>query len=196
MPEAPTTGRPNLRRPQFHVVVTGPPGSGKTVVARPLAAALDLPFLSKDTIKEALFDELGTGDRLWSRRLGRASVAALYRLAANFPSAVIDSVFYRDVSVDDLLSLRKPLIEVHCECSPELAIARFQQRAETHRHTGHRDHHQPLDKLEQLVHEASAPLDLGGSLLRLDTTHPVDIDQVVDWVRSCPEAKVPAEVTS
>lgn len=196
MPEAPLAGQAAPVRPQFHVVVTGAPGSGKTQLARPLAAALGLPLLSKDTIKEALFDELGLGDRLWSRRLGRASVTALYRLAADCPSAVIDSVFYRDVSVDDLRSLGKPLIEIHCECSVELAIARFQQRADTERHPGHLDNRQPLDKLEQLVREASAPLDLGGSLLVVDTTHPVDIDEVVDWVASRPEAMAPAEALS
>ncbi|HEX8858768.1 MAG TPA: AAA family ATPase [Actinomycetes bacterium] len=45
------------------VLVTGPPASGKTTLARPLAFSLGLPLLGKDTIKEALFDTLGNGDR-------------------------------------------------------------------------------------------------------------------------------------
>lgn len=192
MPEAQVAEPAQERRPRFHVVVTGPPGSGKTEVARPLAAGLGLPLLSKDVIKEAMFDELGMGDRLWSRRLGRAAVTALYRIAADCPAAVIESLFYRDVSVDDLKALGTPLIEIHCECSPQLAIARFQQRAETERHPGHLDTRQPLDKLEQLVHESSTPLDLGGSLLRLDTTGEVDVAEVIAWVMSRPEANHPA----
>jgi predicted ATPase len=43
------------------VLVTGPPGSGKTTLAVPLARRLELPLIAKDTIKEALFDALGTG---------------------------------------------------------------------------------------------------------------------------------------
>ena len=40
------------------VLVTGPPASGKTTLARPLAAALGRPLIGKDLINEALFDAL------------------------------------------------------------------------------------------------------------------------------------------
>ncbi len=63
------------------VVVAGLPGSGKTTLARALAVELDLPLISKDTIKEALFDALGTGDLEWSKRLGRAAHLVMYGIA-------------------------------------------------------------------------------------------------------------------
>jgi adenylate kinase family enzyme len=40
----------------------GPPCSGKTTIGRELLADLSLPMLSKDMIKEILFDALGWGD--------------------------------------------------------------------------------------------------------------------------------------
>jgi ribosomal-protein-alanine N-acetyltransferase len=43
------------------VVVAGSPGSGKTTLAKGIAVELGIPLISKDTIKEALFDALGTG---------------------------------------------------------------------------------------------------------------------------------------
>jgi len=56
------------------VLVAGPPGSGKSSLAAPLATKLGLVLLAKDEIKEALMGVLGppaTVDE--SRRLGRAA---------------------------------------------------------------------------------------------------------------------------
>ena len=44
--------------------------------------------LGKETIKEALFDTLGTGDRAWSRRLGAASYGVLLAMLGEVPAAV------------------------------------------------------------------------------------------------------------
>lgn len=46
----------------FLVLISGVAGSGKSMLARRLAPVLDLPLISKDTIKEALADCLGLGD--------------------------------------------------------------------------------------------------------------------------------------
>ncbi len=56
--------------------MSGPPGAGKSALAVPLAAALGFPLLSKDVIKEALWDAMAppAGDPAWSRRLGGAAM--------------------------------------------------------------------------------------------------------------------------
>ncbi len=61
------------------VIINGAPGAGKTTLGRRLAKDLELPFLSKDDIKECLFGALGWSDRAWSMKLGRASVELLFR---------------------------------------------------------------------------------------------------------------------
>lgn len=40
------------------VIVSGPPASGKTTMAAPLAEQLRLPLIAKDTIKDALMNML------------------------------------------------------------------------------------------------------------------------------------------
>jgi predicted kinase len=57
-----------------YVLVSGPPGSGKSTVAGALAERLDLPLLAKDVIKESLMDTIDVPDLETSRSLGRAAV--------------------------------------------------------------------------------------------------------------------------
>ena len=45
------------------VVVNGLPGVGKTSLASKIATQLSWPLLTKDMIKESLFDSIGWGDR-------------------------------------------------------------------------------------------------------------------------------------
>ena len=44
------------------IIINGAPCTGKTTLGRKLAKQLRLPFLSKDGIKEVLFDTLGWED--------------------------------------------------------------------------------------------------------------------------------------
>jgi hypothetical protein len=137
-----------------------------------------VPLLAKDTVKEALFDALGTGDRTWSQRLGAASMEVLFALAADAPTAVLESFWRRPFAVDRLAALGRALLEVHCACPPELARARFRERV---RHPGHGGVGE--DEVAGWAAEAG-PLDLGGPLLELDTTVPVDIEAAAERVRA------------
>lgn len=64
------------------ILISGPPGAGKTMLGAKIAQALGLPFLNKDGIKEIPFDTLGAKDRAWSRQLGVASTALLMQWLA------------------------------------------------------------------------------------------------------------------
>jgi predicted kinase len=162
------------------VLVTGPPASGKTTLARPLAHHLGLPLLGKDPIKEALFDTLGTGDRAWSRRLGAASYAVLLALAGELPAAVVDANFYPDHGPELLRACQRP-IEVFCRCPAAEVERRFTRRAPA-RHPGHVDH---------VLDGRVGPLGLGGPVLEVDTSGPVDITAVASWVTQQPDWHLP-----
>src|SRR5262249_8761332 len=107
-----------------YVVVSGPPASGKTTLARALAAALGLPLIAKDTIKQALMTVLPVPGVATSRTIGRASVAALLAVAAEAPGAVLGSVWHRSYAAAGLGSLPGSGVEVVCRGGPALAAER------------------------------------------------------------------------
>lgn len=163
------------------IVVTGLPGSGKSTVGTAVAAALELPLLDKDDILEALFDGLGVGDALWRTRLSRAADLVLQRLAVQSQGAVLASWWRHPRSQVEsgtstawLRSLPGQVIELHCKCSPRIAVERFFARR---RHAGHLDSSKSkaaeLAKLEELASYGALGL---GPLVELDTERPLELD--------------------
>ena len=89
----------------FLVLISGVAGSGKSTLARRLAPVLDLPLISKDTIKEALADSLGLGDDAWSQPLGAASFEVLLALLRDVPQTVLETSWHPERAGDRLKAL-------------------------------------------------------------------------------------------
>jgi predicted kinase len=173
------------------IVVSGLPASGKSTLARGLGARLGLPVIDKDRVLEALYDSLGVGDHAWRARLSRAADDVLFALAADAGGAVLDNWWHHDTAPARLRALgARHLLEVFCDVDVALAAARFQARP---RHPGHLDpvHHTP-EQVAARVAEVRAsfrgPLRLGGPLLTVDTSGPVDVGRVAAWVREASAA--------
>ena len=65
----------------YCILVTGIPASGKSTMAKFLAEQLSIPVISKDKIKELLFDDVGFKSREEKVKLGIASMNIMYYMA-------------------------------------------------------------------------------------------------------------------
>jgi predicted kinase len=82
------------------VIVSGASASGKSSIARDLAAELKLALLAKDDLKEGLFDSLGNPrDEAESQRLGTASYLLIERIGTRILESgvglVVEGNFWR-----------------------------------------------------------------------------------------------------
>lgn len=166
------------------VLVSGAPGSGKSTLAGPLARELSFPLLSKDTIKERLFDSLGhvdEDDLVSSRRLGGAAMELLWRVARDCPQAVLEANFrFRsEYERERALELSPHPVEVYCRVPASVAAERYSVR-------GASANHHPVHVLRatqaQALEEFLTPLRLG-PVVEVDTTSPVDVSALAKEVR-------------
>jgi predicted kinase len=117
------------------VLVNGVPASGKSTVARAIARAKGWPLLTLDTVKEALFAHLGTGDRDHNRLLGKASYQAIFSLIRDFPdgtTSVVDAWFgfqpAEALQSHLVLAGAGQVAEVWCHAPPETIGERYRKR--------------------------------------------------------------------
>ncbi|HTK04116.1 MAG TPA: ATP-binding protein [Candidatus Eisenbacteria bacterium] len=160
------------------IIVSGPPGAGKTTLASSLSELLGVPLLTKDGIKEALFDSLGWNDRTWSKSLGAASIELLYRLIdaqlkAGIP--VIVEANFKGVAADRLGKLLKNHaafpVQIACTAREDVLDARMRERwTSGKRHPGHNDVETINEKSPGWSAAEYGILPLGGSVYRVDTT--------------------------
>lgn len=171
-------------------MVTGPPASGKTSVAEELAQRLKVPFASKDTFKEAMYETLGSGDEV-EDRLDAAALAILFRVVEAHLDAGVsvtaESNFDADSDTEPFRRLAArdvQVVQIHVGGETEALVETFVQRAASgERHPGHGD--DPGDA-EELRAKLDAglwdPLDLPGLLVRADMAE--DEEAIVERVRA------------
>jgi predicted kinase len=169
--------------PESLVLVTGPPGAGKSTIAPALAAGLDMPLVSKDAVKEAIHD--GFGRRALtleeSQSLGAAAFEVMWAIARDASRIVLEANFHRGNGrqMHELRTLRARTVEVFCRCDPDIASARYRDR---HR----RGERHPVHVMETIPPEVMRmfqPLQLG-PVIEVDTTAAVDVDGVVTQLKA------------
>lgn len=167
------------------IIISGLPCTGKTDLGKRLAKEFNLPYISKDGIKELLFDSLGWKDREWSKKLGLTSYDLLYYFAEAQLEAgksfIIESNFKAKVGTKKFLDWQKKYdyepLQIVCKTEGKVLFDRFKKRAESgERHPGHVDHLNYKEFEGALLRAEYEPLDIGGEKFEVDTTNFNKID--------------------
>ncbi len=129
------------------IIISGPPATGKTLIAVALEKDTSLVVISKDRIKEQLFDERGIGDKAWSKKLGKESYEIVVKrlhelfmtkqpfiLEGNYSGSTADQI--RDGAREN----EYRILQIKCDAPDEFIEERMKKRWESgERHRGHVD---------------------------------------------------------
>jgi len=181
----PVTSHPTL------IVVSGPPGSGKTTLAHQIARAIGCPAICRDEIKEGMAHATpgfapGPGDDLTMRTLP-AFFGVLELLLTAGVTTVAEAAFQDQVwrpRLAPLLPLARLRI-VHCTADPGVAFQRIAGRAAASRVRAAHADPGPAGEADYIRrHREFDRVALDAPSIEVDTTsgyHP-GIDQVVAFL--------------
>jgi predicted ABC-type ATPase len=173
------------------IIITGYPGAGKTTLGKSLSERFDMPFVSKDEIKEILFDSLGWKDREWSMKLGATS----YELMFYFAKKIVETnkpfileTYFSQMSEKEIANLKNEFnirpIQIVCSASSGIIFDRVKNRVDSgQRHPGHVDDMR-YDELAEKTKKEYEPLRIGGSLMIVDTSDfdKINYDEIYEFI--------------
>lgn len=193
------------------LIIAGMPATGKTTISKKISAALGLPVLEKDEIKEELIDTLGYKDRVEKRRLDVAATAVLMRSAESILQSGSSLIIVNNFRKDMEEPVRKMIERCGCKAAMlfldgdhEVFYHRYVERDRKRmRHLGHTfiDRYPPLpednlnvsmtreDFREIFENQGMADFCLEGPRIDLDATYPekVDVPALIEELRKALE---------
>jgi predicted kinase len=170
------------------ILVNGLPGSGKTTLGSQLSQHLDVPFLSKDRIKEALADAVSAPVR--GAALGGVAMDAVWMLAAAIPGCVvIDSWWFRPRDLQFayeglVVAKAEAIVEIWCDVPIALARARYDSRQRSSIHQDDRD----MSAEWEAWASEGIPLAIC-PVIRIDTTVAVDASSLIAQINAVSAAR-------
>ncbi len=122
----------------YMLIITGAPATGKTTYGRKISQNLGIPFISKDKLKETIYDAITQNTLLEyeeKRRIGSISYSILFLIAEELMmvgnSFIIESNFGKEsISTIEKLALKYEYntLTIRFECDLEVLHKRFLAR--------------------------------------------------------------------
>jgi len=191
----------------YIIILTGIPASGKTTFSKYLSKELCIPIISKDYIKEILFDDIGFQSRAEKVKLGVASMDIMYGMAEESMKlgnhVILENNFENNSKprLKELIEIYGyRVINIRFEGDISTVYDRFVRRdLSPERHLGHvtNDCYPPkehfnrvstitLEDFEKMViSRGILGFDIGGDVIRVDTTdlNHVNYKEIIHKVR-------------
>lgn len=176
------------------IIIGGAPATGKTTLAQLIIEKTGFRNISKDQLKESLFDVTGYRDRQWSREIGTLAFPLFMGIVEMYlkrgESIIVDNPFIHAEDLDWFYRFQKEyeveFIQIHLVADPLVLRQRFIERAQFHRHPGHNDSLESvLEEFEKRwFNKTFIPLPLVGKIKIVDTTDfkTVNHDEILDWI--------------
>ena len=176
------------------IIVTGRPGAGKSTLAKWLSKELQIPSVSKDNVREVLFDRLGWEDRKWAQILGRASIDIMFYVAERQlevgKSLILDNAFDPKLSEGKLEALRTKylveIVQIVCNADADTLFRRFEERSISgNRHPGHGDEVVLTEMKTNLARDQSPVMEIKSKIIEIDTTDfsKIEYQKILSQVR-------------
>ena len=189
------------------ILIAGLPATGKSAFTNLLSRELGIPCLSKDVIKESLFDSLGFQSREEKVRLGEAAYRILLEQAEKILSHGLTVALennFEDISRAPLMEMLKRTgakpVTVMFDGDIAAIHARFLKRDQSpERHRGHvvntrYPETEPTPYVPLSLDDFAAGMeargyrrfDVSGAKLIVDTTEIASVNwtEVLDWVKT------------
>lgn len=180
------------------IIFTGLPGTGKTSLSRKIANDLGIELLSKDDLKEIMFDEIGWSDKEFSKKLANACYGIMDVITEqnlkNGHSIILESNYYPKVVSEKFRNLRAKydcrVIQIVCQTDVDVLAKRYFDRQSSNRHPGHLDNGSELsykmDFERRVADFQDQPIDVAGPKLIVDTTdfEKVNYEQILNWLKN------------